>query len=69
MFLHIAVPPPAYMRSYHGIAPHRSLVPCYLQGWAELAAEFGHWLAQRRSQSPFPETGSSAKPAGPERLP
>lgn len=49
MLLHLAAPPPAYVRSYYGIAPHRSPVPGYIHGWAELAAEFGHWFARRRN--------------------
>jgi hypothetical protein len=47
MILHLAVPPPAFMRSHYNVAAHRSLIPGYLHRWAYQAAEFRHWLKQR----------------------
>ena len=51
--LHIAVPPPAYMRIHYDIASHRSLIPSYLHRWADQATEFCHWLGQRRKAGQF----------------
>jgi hypothetical protein len=50
MILHMAVPPPTYMRIHYNIAAHRSLIPSYILRWADQATELRHWLGQRRNE-------------------